>query len=318
MGSSETVSYNDNSSYVGKTDAGVPTSRGAGARAMTGAQPGGYGSADVSVSSPSTTTTVVSPGDAFDTNLSTTKGAGARSLSGNDASAGVTTSSSVGGSETFGTSSTTTPGTVGGGPDASEATTKGAGARALSGNDAYPDTTSSVAAATDTSSTTTTVGTTGNLSRQDSTFVREAAQSGLAEVQMGNLVQQNAQSQQLKDFGQRLVTDHTRANEELMQIAQQKGITAPTTISAHDQHMMSKLSGLNGAEFDRMCQQDAVAAHEKAIKLFQTEAQSGQDAELKAFAQKTLPTLQEHLRMARQASGSSSSSLSTTTESSSQ
>jgi len=81
--------------------------------------------------------------------------------------------------------------------------------------------------------------------------------------------------------------------------------------------MISKLSGLNGAEFDRACQQDAVAAHEKAVKLFQTEAQSGQDPELKAFAQKTLPTSQEHLRMARQASGSSSTSTSTTIESSS-
>jgi putative membrane protein len=212
----------------------------------------------------------------------------------------------VGGSENFG-ASTTTPGTVGSGSEASEATTKGAGARALSGNDANADTTSSVTAATD-SSTSSAAGTTGNLSRQDSTFVREAAQSGLAEVQMGKLVQQNAQSQQLKDFGQRLVSDHTQANNELMQIAQQKGITAPTTISAHDQHMMSKLSGLNGAEFDRMCQQDAVAAHEKAVKLFQTEAQSGQDPELKAFAQKTLPTLQEHLRMAKQMSGSSSTS----------
>src|SRR3954470_6605724 len=94
MGNSESVSYNNNySTYQGKTDAGVPTGRGAGAAAMTGAQPGGYQSPDATVYSPSTSTTVVSPGDSFDSSLSSSKGAGARSLSGNDASVGVTTSS---------------------------------------------------------------------------------------------------------------------------------------------------------------------------------------------------------------------------------
>jgi len=188
-------------------------------------------------------------------------------------------------------------------------TSKGAGARTLTGENR--DTTVVTETPVTTSSTVTTentsqgqgartlTGSTETAVRSDTDFVREAGQAGLAEVRMGELAQQNAQNQQLKDFGQRIVTDHQKANEELMRIAGQKGFQMPSTMSQHDQGMLDRLSAMNGAEFDRACGHHAVEAHQKAIRLFETEAQSGQDQDLKAFAQNTLPTLREHLRMAR-------------------
>jgi len=145
---------------------------------------------------------------------------------------------------------------------------------------------------------------TAQLSTEDMRFVREAAQSGLAEVRMGQLAMQNAQSEALRSYGQRLVADHTRANEELAQLALQKGAPVPMEMDASDRRMIERLSALSGAEFDRMSQRDAVQAHERDIKLFQRAAQNCKDPELRAFAQKTLPILQEHLAMAQQMSSS--------------
>lgn len=161
--------------------------------------------------------------------------------------------------------------------EASTATTKGAGAKVMVGGSAN-----------------------SQLVPEDARFVREAAQAGVAEVKMGDLVMQNSQDTQLKTFGQRLINDHTLANQELQQLAIQKGMELPTVMAASDIQMMDQLSHLNGPEFDREVQQHAVKAHEKAIKLFQNEAVAGQDPDLKAFAQKTLPVLQQHLSMARQ------------------
>lgn len=148
----------------------------------------------------------------------------------------------------------------------------------------------------------------GQLSAQDARFLREAAQSGLAEVRMGQLAAQNAQSPALKQFGQHLVEDHTQANQELAQIASQKGITMPMQMSPTDQQMIERLSGVSGQEFERMCQADVVKAHERAVQLFQDAAKNCQDPDLKAYAQKNLPTLQEHLRQARQLSSGSGTS----------
>jgi len=138
------------------------------------------------------------------------------------------------------------------------------------------------------------------LAPEDASFVREAVQAGLAEAKMGNLAVQNAQDQNVKTFAQKLARDHTAANQELQQIAAQKGMQLPTVIDAREMLTLKRLSSLSGTEFDRAFAQDAVKAHEQAVKIFQKEAQTGQDPELKAFAQKNLPTLREHLAMARQ------------------
>jgi putative membrane protein len=201
----------------------------------------------------------------------TSRGAGARALTGQPASTTTTTLVAPESSETVTTSASA---------DTSAPNTQGQGARNLSGN------------TTETSSTDTYAYT------SDAAFVREAGSAGLAEVRMGALAQQNSQDQSVKDFGQRLVTDHSKANEKLAGIAAEKGLQMPTTMSATDETMIEHLSSLNGTQFDSACKQDAIEAHEKAIRLFKA-AHNSKDSQMRAFADETLPTLQEHLRMAR-------------------
>jgi putative membrane protein len=133
----------------------------------------------------------------------------------------------------------------------------------------------------------------------DRKFVMEAAMGGMAEVELGRLAAERGSSDAVKQFGQRMVDDHSRANSELMQLASGKGITLPTALDAKHQALVTRMSRLSGAEFDRAYAREMVKDHQKTVALFQREATRGADADLKAFAQTTLPTLQEHLRMAR-------------------
>jgi putative membrane protein len=139
----------------------------------------------------------------------------------------------------------------------------------------------------------------GALAASDRKFVLAAGMGGMAEVQLGQLAVQRAASDDVKQFGQRMVDDHTRANNELMQVASQKGITLPTALDAKHQADMNKLSGLSGADFDRAYMKLMVKDHQKDTKEFRKEADKGQDADVKGFAARTLPTLEEHLRMAQ-------------------
>ena len=138
-----------------------------------------------------------------------------------------------------------------------------------------------------------------NLSAVDKKFMTEAAQGGLAEVQLGQLASQRATSDAVKQFGQRMVQDHTQANTQLKQLASQKGVTLPTTIGSENQKVKQQLSKLSKTRFDKAYTNDMVKDHEKDVSLFQSEAQGGQDPDVKAFAAQTLPTLQEHLQMAK-------------------
>jgi putative membrane protein len=137
------------------------------------------------------------------------------------------------------------------------------------------------------------------LNSADRRFVMEAAMGGMTEVELGRLAAERGSSDAVKQFGQRMVDDHSRANSELMQLVSGKGITLPTALDAKHQAMVAKMSRLSGAAFDSAYAKEMVKDHNKAVALFQREATGGADADLKAFAQKTLPTLQEHLRMAR-------------------
>jgi putative membrane protein len=137
------------------------------------------------------------------------------------------------------------------------------------------------------------------MSATDHTFAQKAAAGGLAEVALGQLAQQNGAAEQVKDFGRRMVADHSAANDELQKIAQTENITLPTTPASKDQALQKRLSGLKGSAFDAAYTQDMVRDHREDIAEFQREAQSGQDPALKAFAQKTLPILQQHLQMAQ-------------------
>jgi putative membrane protein len=196
------------------------------------------------------------------------------------------------------------------------------------------------------------------VSSDDKSFVKKAAEAGMAEVEMGHVALKQASNEEVKQFAQRMIDDHSKANTELMQLAQSKGITLPaphnmgtgsqdntanssdsitptgqhitgTTVqqnekTATQQHndktatgmtntdsskamkgkddhkkMGDKMSKLSGAEFDREYMKHQVEDHDKAVALFERQAKKGKDAELKAFAERTLPTLKEHQQMAR-------------------
>ncbi|HEX2940752.1 MAG TPA: DUF4142 domain-containing protein [Rhodopila sp.] len=143
-----------------------------------------------------------------------------------------------------------------------------------------------------------------NMSPQDKEFATRAASSGMAEVSMGALAQRNANSAQVKQFGERMVTDHTKANAELKAVAQQQHLTLPNAIDPTDQAAEQRLSSTKGQAFDTAYMRNQVADHQQDIALFRREAQSGQDPALKNFAEKTLPILQEHLQLAEQAASS--------------
>lgn len=162
----------------------------------------------------------------------------------------------------------------------------------------------------------------GKISRSDEKFVTDAAKGGMMEVHMGKLGVQKAQNDQVKQYAQRLIDDHTKANAELKQLASQKGIALPEESkvagvdaketerskvrdllggnSDHKAHAdMKRLEGLSGTDFDREFVRMAVNDHEKDVKEFEKAAQKADDADIKAFAQKTAPTLREHLQQAK-------------------
>lgn len=134
----------------------------------------------------------------------------------------------------------------------------------------------------------------------DSQFAMKAAQGGLAEVQMGQLAETKGTNSAVKEFGKRMVEDHSKANEQLKQIAQQENITLPTDMNKMDQATYDRLSQLSGAEFDREYAKLMVKDHEKDVTEFQKESRTGKTGSVKNFAAQTLPTLQEHLQLARQ------------------
>ena len=142
-------------------------------------------------------------------------------------------------------------------------------------------------------------GDTRKLSGNDRSFISEAAQDGLAEVELGKIAQQNAASAEVKQFGQRMADDHSKANQELETIAAQLGATVPKEPGGKHAKMVKELSKKNGARFDHEYAEDMVKDHEKAVALFEKQSKKGDSEELKQFAGKTLPVLQEHLKMAR-------------------
>ena len=136
------------------------------------------------------------------------------------------------------------------------------------------------------------------LSKKEAKFINDAAEGGLMEVRMGELGQQKGQSADVKALAQKLVTDHSKANDELKQLASSKGVTAPTQLADKQQKQLDKLS--NASDFDKSFKDMAVKDHKKDVKEFERAAKNCEDAELKAWIYRTLPTLQEHLRMAEQ------------------
>ena len=142
-------------------------------------------------------------------------------------------------------------------------------------------------------------------SRADQTFLKEAIEGDLAEVDMGKLAQGKAQSQAAKQFGQMLEQDHGQHLQKAKEMAQQMGLTPPTEPNAHQKKMYDELSDLSGAQFDKKFAQEMVSDHKKDINKYEKEAKS--KGPLASFAQKTVPTLQKHLQTAESLAGQRSS-----------
>lgn len=145
------------------------------------------------------------------------------------------------------------------------------------------------------------------MSARDQKFIMDKAMSGMMEVELGRWAAQKGTSEAVKQFGRRVVEDHTKVNTELTQLATSKGITLATEMDRKHQSNISKISRLTGEEFDRAFSKMMLKSHEASVKDFEKQSTSGEDAELKAFASKILPTLQEHLQMARALPGNAGS-----------
>jgi putative membrane protein len=139
------------------------------------------------------------------------------------------------------------------------------------------------------------------VAQEDRDFATEAAQGGLMEVRLGELARQQAKSTEVKDFGQRMVDDHGQANDKLRQIAEQKGIELPQDLSEDAQATYEELQEKSGAEFDEAYVDAMVSDHEDDVATFEDYVENAKDAELRSFAEETLPTLKQHLEQAKQA-----------------
>ena len=138
----------------------------------------------------------------------------------------------------------------------------------------------------------------GKAAGADASFIKEAAQGGMIEVELGKAAQEKASNERVKEFGKRMEQDHSKANDDLKKIASDKGIQLPSGLDKQHQAKVDKLTKLSGANFDRQYMQAMVSDHKQDIKEFQNEANKGKNADVKNFASETLPTLKEHLQLA--------------------
>jgi putative membrane protein len=159
------------------------------------------------------------------------------------------------------------------------------------------DSTANADSVNKTKDTTTNAAATGGIAvdKDDAKFAVEAANGGMGEVNMGKIAQQNAANQRVKNFGAMMVSDHSKANDELKALAKTKNITLPLAVNADEQKMEDDLGKKTGKDFDKAYVDGMVKDHKDDIKAFEDAAKNCKDPDLKAFAAKTLPTLKMHL-----------------------
>jgi len=155
-----------------------------------------------------------------------------------------------------------------------------------------------IAADTAKESTKATTGRDSQVAASDRKFMEKAALGGMAEVELGNVAQQNASNAEVKQFGAKMVQDHSKAGDELKQLAQSKGVALPSALDSKDKREVDKLSKLSGAKFDHEYMEHMVKDHKKDVKEFEKASKDSRDADLKSFAAKTLSVIQGHLMMA--------------------
>jgi putative membrane protein len=140
--------------------------------------------------------------------------------------------------------------------------------------------------------------------KRDAEFAVAAADGGMLEVKLGELAMKNANSAQVREFGQKMVDEHGKGNAQLKALAEQKGISIPTVLSDKNQKLVDELALKTGADFDKSYTDLMVKDHKEDIEEFKKEAEKGEDPELRAWASAILPTLEHHIQMAERAAGS--------------
>lgn len=142
-------------------------------------------------------------------------------------------------------------------------------------------------------------GNNGGGGSSDKHFVKEAMEGSMAEIQLGQLAQQKASSDDVKQFGQRMVQDHQKLSDQMQPIASQMGVQPPSELPSKDKALQKKLQGLSGAEFDKAYMSAMVKDHKKDLSEFKKEASSGKDPQVKQAAQQGSTVISEHLQMAQ-------------------
>lgn len=133
----------------------------------------------------------------------------------------------------------------------------------------------------------------------DLAFMNDAGPGGVAEVELGRLAVKSAASAEVRQFAQQMIEDHSKAGEKLKKLAQQKKVTLPAEILPQARQTKEELAKLSGSEFDRAYVKAMVEVHEKDVTAFDAVAANATDADVKAFAAATVPTLKHHLQMIR-------------------
>lgn len=133
----------------------------------------------------------------------------------------------------------------------------------------------------------------------DKRFAKDAAVGALMNVELGKLASQKASRDDIKQFGQKMVDDHTKANDQLKQLAGKENISLPDGLDSKHQSRVDKLSKLSGEDFDKAYVKDQLKDQQAQIRDFNAESQNGSDPNVKAFASNMLPTLQQNLELAK-------------------
>lgn len=147
-----------------------------------------------------------------------------------------------------------------------------------------------------------------SLTAADKQFMTKAAQSDQTEIQTSQLALNRSKNQEVRNFAQRMIQEHTNSSQQLTQIAQKKGFTLPKDVGKENRPLLTKLRNLNGTNFDRAYMQGQVQAHSKTLANYQNYLKQGQDPDLTAFASKIAPIVADHLQMAQSMVGGSGTS----------
>ena len=142
-----------------------------------------------------------------------------------------------------------------------------------------------------------------NMENSDQRFITSAAEANLAEIDMAKLVGQKSTDPAVKDFANRMVTDHTQASQRLATVAESNGVKLPTEESAAERNKKSELQKLSGAQLNEAYLRNELQGHKETISAFENEIEHGQNQETKSYAEQTLPTLQDHIRIAEDVAG---------------